>query len=247
VARGVREGAWMSEGAGEGRERRARVVLVDDQDLIRFGLRSVLSQADVEIVGEASSGREALEISRRLKPDLVVMDIEMPEMDGLQATREIKAELPTTSVLILTSHDEPEYLLEAVRAGAAGYVLKSDVFVRLTEAVERVLSGENSLDSGLAVQLLLRLPEGAGHEEKGPSQDERRQGEALAEALTERELEILRLVAGGKTNQQMAQDLFLSVGTVKSHVHRVISKLGVSDRTQAAVLAIRLGLAPSDR
>jgi len=234
----------MSGGTSEDRKRQARVVLVDDQDLIRFGLKSVLAHADVEIVGEAASGREALELCRRLKPDLVVMDIEMPEMDGLAATREIKAELPTTSVLILTSHDEPEYLLEAVRAGAAGYVLKSNVFVRLTEAVGRVLSGENSLDSDLAAQLLRRLPEGERHEEKGLSQDERRRRETLLEALTERELEILCLVAGGKSNQQMAQDLFLSVGTVKSHVHRVISKLGVSDRTQAAVLALRLDLAP---
>ena len=133
--------------------------MVDDQALIRFGLRSVLSPlGDVEVVGDASTGREALELYRRLKPGLVVMDLEMPHMDGIEATREIKRRLPATSVLVLTAHDDPDYLLEAVRAGAAGHVLKSDAFLRVTEAVRRVLSGEASLDSNLAARLLRRPP-----------------------------------------------------------------------------------------
>ena len=228
----------------------ARIVLADDQELIRLGIRTVLSrQEGLEIVGEASDGREALQLCRRLVPDVILMDVEMPEMDGLEATRRIKAELPSTSVLVLTAHDDPDYLLEAVQAGAAGYVLKENAVARIADAVRAVLGGEPSLDPGLSVRLLRRLP-GGGRREGGWGDlppDEARRGEEIVEALTERELEILGLVALGKTNGDISEDLFLSVGTVKTHVHRVIKKLGVSDRTQAAVLAVRLGLAPLDR
>ena len=230
--------------------RPARIVLADDQQLIRLGIRSVLTrEEDLEIVGEASDGREALELCRRLSPDLLLTDVEMPGTDGLEATRRIKAELPSTSVLVLSAHDDPEYMLGAVQAGADGYILKENAVPLIADAVRAVLGGEPSFDPGLSVRLLRSLP-GRGLPDGGRgnlSPDQARRREEMVDALTEREREILGLVARGLSNGQIARELFLSVGTVKTHVHHVVKKLGVSDRTQAAVLAIRLGLAPSDR
>jgi DNA-binding NarL/FixJ family response regulator len=227
--------------------RTARIVLADDQSLIRIGLRSILAQEpDIEIVGEASTGAEALQLCRLLKPDLVLMDIQMPEMDGLVATREIKEELPLTSVLVLTAHDNIDYLLEAVRAGAAGYLLKESASQRVAGAIRRVIDGESPLDQELAMRLLGQLSaQTVPTVTKEVRRAEKLRREAL-EVLTDRELEILSLLARGLTNQQISENLYLSVGTVKTHVHRIISKLGVSDRTQAAVLAIRLGLTSTE-
>ena len=200
-------------------------------------------RSDVEVVGEAVNGREAVELCRVLRPDLVLMDIEMPEMDGLRATREIKAAYPDTSVLVLTSHDDPDYLLEAVRAGAAGFVLKESAFVRIVAAVQSVIDGEHSLDPLLTVQLLNRLPE-RSHPPRELSPEDADRRERTLRTLTGRELQILGLVTLGKTNADISETLFLSVGTVKTHVHHLIKKLGVSDRTQAAVLGIQLSLTP---
>ena len=222
--------------------RPARVMIADDLDVIRAGLRGVLShEPGLEVIGEAQNGREAVELCRRTRPDIVIMDIQMPEMDGLTATREIKAELPAVAILILTAYEDPEYLLEAVRAGAAGFVLKQNALARVTEVVRTVLGGEPTLDQGLAMRLLQNLPAPDGTPERKDSETLAQREEAI-EALTKRELEILAHLARGRTNGQIAQELVLSVGTVKTHVHRVISKLGVSDRTQAAVRAIRIGL-----
>jgi DNA-binding NarL/FixJ family response regulator len=225
-----------------GDARLTRLVLADDLESVRFGLRMVLSrEPDLELVGEAANGREAVELCRRFGPDLVVMDVQMPQMDGLAATREIKAELPAVAVLVLTAYDDPEYMLEAVRAGAAGFVLKHNALARVAEVVRTVLAGDQPLDQGLAMRLLRRLSDTQGPPEYDA--ETRTQRERALELLTEREREVLRHLARGRTNGQIAGELVLSVGTVKTHVHRVISKLGVSDRTQAAVYAIRTGLA----
>jgi DNA-binding NarL/FixJ family response regulator len=219
-----------------------RIVLADDEELIRFGLVGILSrEEDMEVVGEAATGSEALRLCRSLRPELVLMDVEMPEMDGLSATRRLKEELPTTSVLVLTAHDNPDYLLEAVQAGAAGFLLKESALQRVADAVRTVMNGEPLLDQELAVKLLRRLTP----QEDTPRRTAEADGELrteLLEALTDRELEILELLSRGMSNQQITHQLFLSLSTVKTHVHRIISKLGVSDRTQAAVRAIRLGL-----
>jgi two-component system, NarL family, response regulator LiaR len=226
--------------------RTVRIAIADDEGLVRVGLRSILAQEPTfEVVGEASTGTEALRLCRVLKPDVVLMDVQMPEMDGLAATREIKKELPATSVLVLTAHDNGEYLLEAIGAGAAGYLLKETALQRVAGAVRRVINGESPLDQELAMRLLGQLStEVVPRDTKDGVRTERLRQEVL-EDLTDRELETLNLLALGMSNQQISESLYLSVGTVKTHVHRIISKLGVSDRTQAALLAIRLGLTPS--
>ena len=216
-----------------------RLVLADDHHLFRRGFRSLLSgEAGLEVVGEASTGLEAIEICRRLVPDLVLMDIRMPEMDGITATRQIKREQPGVSVLMVTMHENPDYLLEALDAGAAGYVLKDAPADRLINAVRRTLDGESPLNQELATRLLKQLAEEKQHNlYRAPS----KRHEPLDDALTPRETEVLGLLTTGQTNQQIAQTLTISKGTAKVHVERIIRKLGVSDRTQAAVRAIELG------
>lgn len=221
--------------------RPARLLLADDHDLLRRGLRGVLvGEPDLEVVGEASNGQEALELCRDLRPDLVLMDVRMPVVDGLAATRAIKEASPATSVLMVTMHENPDYLLEALNAGAAGYVLKDAPAERLISSIRRTLNGESPLNQELAMQLLQRL---AGQRRQDPAPKPPKRGESLPESLTPRELEVLRLLASGNTNQQIAQTLVISRGTAKIHVERIIRKLGVSDRTQAALRAIELGLA----
>jgi DNA-binding NarL/FixJ family response regulator len=219
----------MTEGP---QAQRARVVIADDHELARLGLRTMLlPEPDLEVVGEATTGREAVELSRELAPDLVLMDIRMPDLDGLVATRAIKEDHPGTRVLIVTLSEDPDYLLEALRVGAAGYVLKDASRREVVTAVRQVLSGESPLDPKLSAQLIRRLASQKSESRPGGHADE----------LTQRELDVLRLIAEGKTNAEIAQTLFISVGTVKVHVERIIDKLGVSDRTQAAVRAVELG------
>ena len=219
--------------------RAARVLIADDHDLVREGLRAVLAgEEDLEVVGEATDGQEALKMCRALKPELVLMDVRMPKSDGLEATRAIKEEMPQVSVVMVTMHENPDYLLEAIRAGAAGYILKDAEGERLVGAVRRTLNGESPLDEELAMQLLRNL---AREQERSSRPD----AEPPAPALTAQELEVLRLLALGQTNREIAQSVLSSVSTVKAHVRSTISKLGVSDRTQAAVRAIQLGLATS--
>ncbi len=219
--------------------RRARLMLADDHHLLRRGFRGLLAdEPDLEVVGEASNGREVLELCRTLRPDLVLMDVRMPEMDGLQATRVIKREHPEIAILMVTMHDNPDYLLEALDAGAAGYVLKDAPADRLIGAVRRTLNGESPLNQELATLLLRRL---AGQRKQDPSPTPKPR-KPLREPLTPRETEVLQLLAAGRTNQEIAQTLVISRGTAKVHVERIIRKLGVSDRTQAAVRAIELGL-----
>jgi len=213
-----------------------RLILADDHHLLRRGFKSLLSgEPDLEVVGEASTGLEAIEMCRRLGPDLILMDVRMPEMDGITATRRIKQDQPDVSVLVVTIHENPDYLLEALDAGAAGYVLKDAPADRLISAVHRTLNGESPLNQELATLLLRRL---ADEKQHGPAPVDH---EPSIAALTPRETEVLTLLTTGQTNQQIAQSLNISRGTAKVHVERIIRKLEVSDRTQAAVRAIELG------
>jgi DNA-binding NarL/FixJ family response regulator len=224
------------------------LLIADDHALVREGMRAMLaSEQNLEVVGEAENGREALELCRELRPDLILMDVRMPEMDGLAATREIKGEYPETRILILTTHESPEYLMDAIRAGAAGYVLKDSTKQRLLDAVRRVISGESPVNQELAMQVIQRLTdENRRHVEPLPEPAEKWREETLTEPLTDREIEVLRLLALGKTNRQVAKELLVSLSTVKTHVQHLSIKLGVSDRTQAAVRAAELGLLPKE-
>ena len=225
-----------------------RVLIADDHGLVRDGYKLMLErEEDLEVVGEASNGREAVELCRELRPELVLMDVRMPEMDGLEATRAIKGEFPTTSVLVVTTYDNPDYLFEAIEAGAAGYVLKDAPKSQLLDAVRRTLGGESPLNQELAMQLISRFTregDSKPNESAPPAAVRRRRGAdaPTLEALTPRELEVLQLLAQGKSNPQIAQELVISRLTAKTHVERIIRKLGVSDRTQAALSAIELGL-----
>ena len=220
--------------------RPTRLAIVDDHELARESLQNMLSdEIDIEIVGEAANGRQALLLCSRLRPDLILMDVRMPEMDGLAATKEVKQRYPEISVMMLTMHENPDYLLEALKAGAAGYVLKDAPQDDIIEAVRRVRNGESPLDPELAARLLRRLA----------SEGEMRRGtrgpngpDDAVEPLTPRELEVLGLMKLGRTNRQIAADLVISLGTAKNHVEHIISKLGVSDRTQAVVKALELGI-----
>ena len=210
------------------------VALADDQDLVRSGFRLILELAGMEIAGEAGDGREAVELARAAKPDVVVMDIRMPVMDGIEATRRIaQAGLPSR-VLVLTTFDLDEYVYEALRAGASGFMLKDAGRERLVEAVRTVATGE----SLFAPTVLQRL---VAHYVRRPPAGSARFDGALAE-LSERELEVLRLVGRGLSNAEIADALVISQATVKTHVRHVLQKLGLRDRVQAVALAYEAGV-----
>jgi len=214
------------------RAKPARIVIADDHELARAGLRAMLTdQRGFELVGEASNGQEALLLCRRLQPDLALIDVRMPEMDGLSTCRAVKQECPATSVILVTMHANPEYLFEALKAGAAGYVLKDVSQRELISAVQKVLHGESILNQELVARLLQRLASETQSREDLP-----------AGRLSPREREVLELLTKGQTNREIARKLTVSVSTVKIHVEHILAKLGVSDRTQAAVRATEMGL-----
>jgi DNA-binding NarL/FixJ family response regulator len=211
-----------------------RVLLCDDQALVRSGFRMILeARPGFEVVGEAEDGREAVVLARRLRPDVILMDVRMPHVDGIEATRRLVAAASPARILILTTYDIDEYVYEAIQAGASGFLLKDVEPVQLAEAIRVVARGDALLAPSVTRRLLDRFALVLQPEDDPPAE--------LAE-LTERELEILRLLATGLSNAELAQRLFLSETTVKSHVSSVLRKLHLRDRVQAVVLAYEAGL-----
>ena len=207
-----------------------RVLIADDHAVVRQGLRTFLDlQEDVEVVGEAGDGHEALDAARATRPDVVLMDVVMPELDGVEATRRIVAELPGTRVLALTSFLDEDRVLPAVRAGATGYLLKDVQPAELVRAIRTVHEGGALLHPAVTARVMAALTDA--------------DAPAAPEALTPREHEVLRLIARGLPNKLIARELGIAEKTVKAHVGSVLRKLGVHDRTQAALLAVRSGWA----
>lgn len=210
-----------------------RILVCDDQEVVREGLRTILDLVpDFEVVGVVANGAEAVEAVAGTPVDVVLMDLHMPIMNGVQATSRIVARHPDVSVLVLTTYTDEQWVLDAVRAGAAGYLLKDVPRDRIVAAIRGTVDGETHLDPSIAGGLLLRLA-------NQPAES----GDAFADDLTERERDVLVLVGKGLSNSEIADRLFLSEGTVRNYVSAVLAKLGVHDRTQAAVLAVKHGLA----
>jgi DNA-binding NarL/FixJ family response regulator len=230
-----------------------RVLVADDQALVREGLVIILStQADIDVVGQARDGLEAIDLACRLRPDVVLMDVKMPRMDGIKATRQIKEMCPATQIIILTTYSEDELVFDGIRAGASGYLLKDITRSELADAVRGAARGEAQIDPAVAAQVLNEFQRMAHalrevrHRTPALKQttDEPPALEALPplEALTPREEEILHLLTEGLTNAGIARRLHLSEGTVKNYVSEILSKLQANDRTHAVVLAIKRGL-----
>ena len=209
-----------------------RIIICDDQDIVRDGLELLLKlEKDIEIVGVAEDGAEAVEIAIRTKPDLVLMDFKMPVMNGVDATREIRAKCPGVKVLVLTTYGTDDWVLEALRAGASGYMLKDAAREQVVGAIRGTIEGKTFIDPSVAGKLLGEL---SGIKKKPAA--------ALTGKLTQREVEVLQLLAKGLGNDEISKQLFLSEGTVRNHVGSIVAKLGVSDRTQAAIIAVQHGL-----
>ena len=210
-----------------------RVLLVDDQELMRMGFRMVLNaQEDLEVIGEAADGVDAVRLADELRPDVVLMDVRMPRLDGVEATKQI-AEAGTAKVLVMTTFDMDEYALSALRNGASGFLLKDTPPADLVSALRAVASGDAVVSPSVTKRLLDRF--------LGPGGGELRDA-AVLDVLTEREREVLVLIAKGLSNTELAQKLFLSEATVKTHVGRILAKLELRDRVQAVVLAYETGL-----
>jgi DNA-binding NarL/FixJ family response regulator len=213
-------------------DRPARVVIVDNHDLARLGLMRLLEgEPDIVVVGEARSGAEAVAMCARLLPDLVLMDVRMPGMDGPSATREIRRIRPDTAVVIVTLYEDQEYIVRAISAGASGYILKDASRQEVLSTMRKVLDGESVIAPALTMRVLRQLNTSSAQRPM-PTRG----------TLTRREIDVLRLVVDGYTNQEIALRLSIGSGTVKSHVEHIISKLGASSRTQAAVQAVQHGL-----
>ena len=227
-----------------------RVLLADDHDILRQGLRLLLGmQAEIDVVGEACTGREAIEMVQAMKPDVVVMDISMPDIDGLEACQHIRKLEPATQVLMLTMHESEEYFLKALRVGAAGYLVKKAAPTDLHMAISAVAHGGAFLYPGLAKALVRAYVAAPMTPNTVQPSQENAQRESLAQELrilTPRELEVLTLVAEGRTNQEIADQLVLSIKTVQAHRANVMEKLGLQDITYLVRFAIRHGLIPAE-
>jgi two-component system, NarL family, response regulator LiaR len=211
-----------------------RVLITDDHKVVRRGLRGFLElDPALEVVGEASNGQEAVDLARRLDPDVVLMDLLMPVMDGIEATGEIRRWMPEVEVVALTSVLEDAAVTGAIKAGAIGYLLKTTEADELCEAIKAAAAGQVRLAPEAAERLM--------REVRAPASPD-----ALTEPLTERETDVLKLIARGRANKQIARELFVAMSTVKTHVNNLYRKLGVSSRTQAALYAARVGLVPTE-
>ncbi|MDQ0975705.1 DNA-binding NarL/FixJ family response regulator [Neobacillus niacini] len=205
-----------------------RILIADDHHVVRRGLAFFLkTQKDIEIIGEAGNGREAVELTRTLKPDLVLMDLVMPEMDGIQATKIIKSEMPEIKIMMLTSFSDQDHVIPALEAGASGYQLKDIEPDELIDCIRKIMSGENQLHPKATSHLLANLSKKENNERN------------LIEQLTKRELDVLKEIARGKSNKEIASTLFITEKTVKTHVSNLLAKLEVADRTQAALFAVK--------
>jgi DNA-binding NarL/FixJ family response regulator len=206
-----------------------RILIADDHHVVRRGLAFFLkTQRDIEIIGEAGNGREAVELARTLKPDLILMDLVMPEMDGIQATKIIKTELPEIKIMMLTSFSDQDHVIPALEAGASGYQLKDIEPDELINCIKKIMSGENQLHPKATSHLLANL-----------SNKDKIDDNKLISELTKRELDVLKEIAKGKSNKEIASSLFITEKTVKTHVSNLLSKLDLADRTQAALFAVK--------
>jgi DNA-binding NarL/FixJ family response regulator len=215
---------------------RIRVLLADDQALFREGLDTLLSiHKDIEVIGQASNGQEAVDLALKLRPDVILMDMQMPILNGIGATRRLKQSLPDCRVIVLTTFDDKETIFDALRAGALGYLLKDVDSSQLAESIRVTARGESFLEPSVAakvVQEFSRVSSLVG----GAS------SEVLPEPLSQREIELLRLIALGSNNKEIGEALFITEGTVKNHITHILGKLGVRDRIQAALKAKEIGL-----
>lgn len=217
-----------------------KVLLVDDQSLIRMGFRMVLESADdIEVVGEAADGDTGMKMVKALKPDVVLMDVRMPNMNGIEATAEIVAAYPDVKVLILTTFDLDEYAFGALRAGASGFLLKDAKPEELIAAIRNVAHGDATISPRVTRRMLeMFAPMLPGEEESDAQETDL----SLLSSLTERETEVLKLIAEGYTNQEIAERLFISMTTVKTHVGNILEKIGAQNRVQAVIFAFQHGL-----
>jgi DNA-binding NarL/FixJ family response regulator len=217
-----------------------RVLLVDDQTLVRQGIQMLLEiEADIQVVGQAANGREALHMVEALQPDVVLMDVRMPEMDGVAATQAISASFPDTGVIILTTFEDDEFVFGGLEAGARGYLLKDISSEEMAQAIRKVAAGEALIQPSITRKVLAEFSRLATAAEKSANKPLQ---PALVEPLTEREQEVLSALANGLSNREIAQQLVITEGTVKNHVSSLITKLEVRDRTQAVLKAQELGL-----
>ncbi|MFW0111987.1 response regulator [Rothia sp. CCM 9416] len=223
-----------------------RVLLADDQELVRSGFSLILSmEDDMEVVGQAGNGQEAIALTEQTQPDVILMDVQMPVMDGIEATARIRQEYPETSVLILTTFDREDYLFAALEAGASGFLLKTSDADDLVDAIRKVASGLALLSPEMTLPLIARFVQSTsrGKENKQGSGPELSPEDAFAlSSLTPREKETLELLAGGMTNAEIASTLFLGAATVKTHVSNILAKTHSRDRVGAVIFAHRVGL-----
>lgn len=218
---------------------RIKVLIVDDHRVVREGLSAILKSKDnIQVLGEAQDGLEAVEKARSLLPDVILMDVSMPKMTGVEATRIIKREFPHIGIIALTMYEEQQYIFDLVRGGATGYLLKDSDSDQIVKAIQSVYRGDSLIHPAVASKILAEF--------SLMTQKKGKKSSWVEHDLTEREITVLRLVADGKTNKEIANNLDLSEKTVKNHVRNIFHKLQVYDRTQAAILAIRKGLIELD-